>query len=113
MNELIEMLRKFNQERDWEQFHSPKNLVMALGVEVAEITEHFQWLTQDQSRNLKSEKLDLVKDEIADIMIFLTLLADKFGIDPIEAAKEKISVTMFANSYLFTHSDPVVWNTPL
>ncbi len=92
MNELIEMLRKFNAERDWEQFHSPKNLVMALSVEVAEITEHFQWLTQEQSRNLKSESLDLVKDEIADIMIFLTLLADKFGIDPIKAAKEKISV---------------------
>ncbi len=92
MNELIEMLRKFNAERDWEQFHSPKNLVMALSVEVAEIAEHFQWLTQDQSRNLKSEKLDRVKDEIADIMIFLTVLADKFGIDPIKAAKEKISV---------------------
>jgi len=65
---------------------------MALSVEIAEITEHFQWLTQDQSRNLKSEKLDMVKDEIADSMIFLTLLADKFGIDPIEVAKEKISV---------------------
>ena len=90
MQELVLELRKFARERDWEQFHSPKNLAMALSVEVAEIVEIFQWLTQKESKNLNPEKLDEVKEEIADVMIFLTNLADKLGIDPIEAAKEKL-----------------------
>ena len=90
MKELTERLREFAKERDWEQFHSPKNLAMALSVEVAEIMEHFQWLTQAQSKSLEPEKLEKVKEEIADVMIFLTNLADKLGIDPVEAAKEKL-----------------------
>ena len=90
MQELVSQLRRFAAERDWKQFHSPKNLAMALSVEVAEIVEVFQWLTEDQSRKLDGEKLDKVKEEIADVMIFLTNLADKLGIDPLEAAKEKI-----------------------
>jgi len=90
MKELISELREFAKERDWEQFHSPKNLAMALSVEVAEIVEIFQWLTQDQSRNLGVEKLEKAKEEIADVLIFLTGLADKLGIDPLEAAMEKI-----------------------
>lgn len=90
MKELVSQLREFAKERDWEQFHSPKNLAMALSVEVAEIVEIFQWLTEDQSRRLDGEKLDKVKEEIADVMIFLTNLADKLGIDPLDAAKEKI-----------------------
>jgi NTP pyrophosphatase (non-canonical NTP hydrolase) len=90
MKNLIETIRKFNLERDWEQFHSPKNLAMALSVEAGEIVEIFQWVTQDQSRNLDPEKLEHVKEEIADVMIFLVNLADKLGIDPIEAAKEKL-----------------------
>jgi NTP pyrophosphatase (non-canonical NTP hydrolase) len=64
---------------------------MALIVEAAEIVEHFQWLTQDESRNLSTEDLASIKDEIADVMIFLTNLADRLGIDPIKAAKEKIT----------------------
>ena len=92
MNELILKLREFAKERDWEQFHSPKNLSMALSVEVAEILEIFQWLTEDESRNLDHKKLEKVKEEIADVMIFLTMLSDKFGIDPIAAAKEKIEI---------------------
>ena len=92
MEELIQKLRAFAKERDWEQFHSPKNLAMALSVEVAEIVEIFQWLTQDESRSLPPEKIEQAKEEIADVMIFLTNLADKLGIDPIEAAKEKIEV---------------------
>jgi dCTP diphosphatase len=90
MQELVLELRRFAKERDWEQFHSPKNLAMALSVEVAEIVEIFQWLTQEESRNLSPEKLDEVKEEIADVMIFLTNFADKLGIDPLAAAKEKI-----------------------
>lgn len=90
MKELVLELRKFAEEREWAQFHSPKNLAMALSVEVSEIVEIFQWLTQDESKNLSPEKLEEVKQEIADVMIFLTNLADKLGIDPIEAAKEKL-----------------------
>jgi len=90
MKELMQKLREFAKERDWEQFHSPKNLAMALSVEVGEIVEIFQWLTQDESRSLPPEKIEQVKEEIADVMIFLTNLADKLGIDPLDAAKTKI-----------------------
>ncbi len=90
MKELIGLIRKFNKERDWEQFHSPKNLAMALSVEVGEIIEQLQWLTQEQSRNLEPEKLNKIREEIADVMIFLINLADKLGIDPLEAAEEKL-----------------------
>ena len=90
MKELIENIRNFAQERDWDQFHSPKNLAMALSVEAAEIVEHFQWLTQAESDRLDSVKLAEVKDEIADVMIYLTRLADRLGIDPVQAAEEKM-----------------------
>jgi len=90
MENLVKELREFAKERDWEQFHSPKNLAMALVVEAAEIVEHFQWLTEEQSRNLPPDKLEKIKEEIADVMIFLTNLADRLGIDPLEAAKDKI-----------------------
>ena len=90
MKELIKSIRNFSQIRDWDQFHSPKNLAMALSVEVAEIVEHFQWLTQAQSDNLDSAKRAEIKEEIADVMIYLTRLADRLGIDPVQAAEEKI-----------------------
>lgn len=85
-------LREFAQERNWEQYHSPKNLAMALSVEVSEIVEIFQWLTQEESRNLPPDKVEKVKEEIGDVMIFLTSLADKLDIDPIEAAHDKIKI---------------------
>jgi len=90
MKELIKSIRNFSQIRDWDQFHSPKNLAMALSVEVAEIVEHFQWLTQAQSENLDSAKRAEIKEEIADVLIYLTRLADRLGIDPVQAAEEKI-----------------------
>lgn len=90
MDDLIRALRLFVKERDWEQFHSPKNLSMSLSVEVAEIVEHFQWLTEEQSKNLNPDKKQALADEIGDVLIYLTMLADKFGIDPIKAAKEKM-----------------------
>jgi NTP pyrophosphatase (non-canonical NTP hydrolase) len=92
MKELIKSIRNFSKIRDWDQFHSPKNLAMALSVEVAEIVEHFQWLTQAQSDNLDSAKLAEIKEEIADVMIYLTRLADRLGIDPVQAAEEKIRI---------------------
>ena len=92
MQELIRQIREFARERDWEEFHSPKNLAMALSVEVAEIAEHFQWLTQTESNNLDRGKLAEVEEEIADVLIYLTRLADRLGIDPIEAARKKMRI---------------------
>jgi dCTP diphosphatase len=92
MNELRDAIKTFIGERDWEQFHSPKNLAMALSVEVAEVVEHFQWLTQEQSQNLPPERLAEVREEIGDVMIYLIELADKLGIDPVEAAKAKVAI---------------------
>lgn len=90
MKNLLEIIRAFNEERDWEQFHSPKNLSMALSVEVAELVEHFQWLDQKQSKSPEPSKKEEIKDEIGDILIYLVNLADKLEIDPIQAALDKI-----------------------
>ena len=92
LEDLRSAISAFIQERDWEQFHSPKNLAMALSVEVAEIVEHFQWLTEVQSQSLPPEKLAEVREEIGDVLIYLTELADKLGIDPVEAAKAKVAI---------------------
>ena len=92
MKELIKTIRNFAHRRDWDQFHSPKNLAMALSVEVAEIVEHFQWLTQAESNNMDAAKLGAIKEEIADVLIYLTQLADRLGIDPVQAAEEKIRI---------------------
>ena len=91
MENLKGAIRQFVNERDWKQFHSPKNLAMALSVEVSEIVEHFQWLTQEQSRNLPPEKLREVTHEIGDVMIYLVELSDALGVDPIKAATEKVN----------------------
>ena len=90
MNTLRDTLRKFVAERDWDQFHSPKNLAMALSVEASELMEHFQWLTEEQSRQLPPEKLAQVRDEMADVLVYLVRLADKLDVDILEAAKQKI-----------------------
>ena len=92
MKDLRSKIAAFIDERDWEQFHSPKNLAMALSVEVAEIVEHFQWLTEEQSRTLPPEKLAEVREEIGDVMIYLTELSEKLGLDPVEAAKSKLEI---------------------
>src|SRR5215207_575068 len=92
LEDLRSAISAFIQERDWEQFHSPKNLAMALSVEVAEIVEHFQWLTEEDSKNLPPEKVAEVREEIGDVMIYLTELAQKLGIDPVEAAKAKVEI---------------------
>ncbi|MGB5748411.1 MAG: nucleotide pyrophosphohydrolase [Desulfobacterales bacterium] len=89
---LKHRLRDFADTRDWNQFHSPKNLCMALGVEVAEITEHLQWLTEDQSKNLPRYKLDEVATELADTLLYLVRLADKLDIDLLAAAFAKIEL---------------------
>jgi NTP pyrophosphatase (non-canonical NTP hydrolase) len=90
MENLLKIIREFNRQRDWDQFHSPKNLAMALSVEVAELVEHFQWLNQAQSRSPAPAKKEDVKDEIGDILIYLVNLADQLDIDPLQAALDKI-----------------------
>ncbi|MEE9421733.1 MAG: nucleotide pyrophosphohydrolase [Gammaproteobacteria bacterium] len=89
---LKHRLRKFADDRDWDQFHSPKNLSMALSAEVAEIIEHFQWLTEEQSNKLPNEKRQEVETELADTLIYLIRLADKLDIDLLTAAQNKIEV---------------------
>ena len=91
IEKLTDEIRRFAEERDWNQFHSPKNLSMALAVEASEIMEIFQWLTQEQSKNLPEEKLAELKDELADVTIYLVRLADKLGIDLFSAAEAKIA----------------------
>lgn len=90
MKDLMLQIRKFIQERDWEQFHSPKNLAMALSIEAAEIMEHFQWKTTDESRQLDEETFNEVKDEIGDTFVYLLRLCDELGIDPLQAAHDKM-----------------------
>ena len=81
MQDLIAAIKKFNRERDWEQYHSPKNLSMALSVEVAELVEVFQWLTEDESRHLPPAKKQAVEEEIGDVTILLLALADELAVD--------------------------------
>ena len=93
MNELEELrdkLRVFAAERDWDQFHSPKNLAAALAVEASELLEHFQWLTEEQSRQLPPDALDAVKAEVADVLLYMIRISDKLGIDLIAAANAKM-----------------------
>lgn len=87
---LTESLRRFTAERDWEQFHSPKNLAMALAAETGELLEHFQWLTEAQSRDLPPDKKHRVAEEIADVQNYLIRLADQLGIDIPAAVHAKI-----------------------
>lgn len=92
LDTLTQRLRDFADARDWEQFHSPKNLTMALSVEVAEIVEHFQWLSEEQSNDLPEQTLDKVETELADTLLYLVRLADKLDIDLLDAARRKIEI---------------------
>lgn len=87
---LSRTLAEFAREREWEKFHSPKNLATALAVEAAELLEHFQWLTEEESRTLDAWRISRIADEIADVQIYLVMLAGKLGIDPLEAALAKV-----------------------
>ena len=89
---LTLQLREFAAARNWEQFHSPKNLASALSVEAAELLEHFQWLTEEQSRKLDASKREAVGQEIADVLLYLLQLADKLGLDVLQEAQKKLVV---------------------
>lgn len=91
-DDLNERLAVFARERDWEQFHSVKNLSMALTVEASELMEHFQWLTEEQSNNLSAEKLEEVELELADILIYLLRIATKLNVDLLGVADQKMHI---------------------
>lgn len=90
--ELREMVREFVDARDWHQFHSPKNLSMALAIEAAELMEHFQWITTDASRTVGADgdKLTAVTEELADVMCYGMALANELGIDISAALRDKM-----------------------
>jgi NTP pyrophosphatase (non-canonical NTP hydrolase) len=89
---LRAQLRAFVAERDWDQFHTPKNLAMALVGEAGELVEHFQWLTPEESANLPAESRAEVELEIADVLLFLLRLCDKLEVDPLAAAEKKLEM---------------------
>jgi NTP pyrophosphatase (non-canonical NTP hydrolase) len=92
LEELATRLAEFARERDWDQFHAPKNLAMALAGEVGELLEHFQWLTERQSAELPPAVKDAVALEMADVLLYLVRLADKLEIDLGAAALRKIDM---------------------
>lgn len=89
---LRDALREFAAARDWDQFHSPRNLATALAVEAAELLEPFQWLTEEQSCNLPAATRAEVEQELADVLLYLVRLADKLGVDLEQAARAKIAL---------------------
>ena len=92
LEKLQDRLRDFAKERDWEQFHAPKNLAMALSVEAAELLEHFQWLSERQSETLPADKLEQVGFELADVFIYSVRLADRLGVDLDDLVLRKIAL---------------------
>lgn len=93
IEDLQAKLRKFADDRDWNQFHSPKNLSMALSAEVGELLEHFQWLTEEESYLTDNDAVKkLVSEEIADIFLYLLRLSDKLGVDIMDYASKKIQI---------------------
>ena len=89
---LGEALRRFAAERDWEQFHTPKNLAMALAGEAGAVIEHFQWLTPEQSVDLAPAAREAVAEELADVLLYLLRLADVLDVDLAEAARRKMAI---------------------
>jgi dCTP diphosphatase len=92
LDALRDRVREFAAVRDWDRFHSPKNLSMALAAEAGELLELFQWATEEQSAALDTDKLEKVRHELADVFIYLLRLADKLGVDLLDAAAEKIEL---------------------
>jgi NTP pyrophosphatase (non-canonical NTP hydrolase) len=90
--DLRDKLRDFSMARDWDQFHTPKNLATALAVEAAELLEHFQWLRDEESRSLQPETREAVSLEAADVLLYLIRFADKLDLDLIALAHRKIEI---------------------
>jgi len=92
LTDLNSRLKDFAVRRDWEQFHSPKNLAMAISGEAGELLEHFQWLTEQQSQAIEGKKKQEVAYELADILIYLIRMSERLDIDLVSAAYEKIAI---------------------
>lgn len=92
LDELAAAVRAFADERDWDQFHAPKNLAMGVAIEAGELMEAFQWLTPEQSQALPPAALEGVRHEMADVLLYLVRLADKLGVDLLAACTEKIAL---------------------
>ncbi len=90
--QLAEAVREFGRERDWHLYHTPKNLTAALIVEAAELLEPFQWLTPEESLNLSPTKKEAVRQEMADVLIYLVSLANCLDVDLIQAAEDKLAI---------------------
>ncbi len=93
LDELVRQIREFVDERDWEQFHSPKNLAMALVVEAAELVEIFQWMTEEDSSELNDRDRRRAAEEIADVMTYLIRISDRLNIDLLNAVEQKLAAT--------------------
>lgn len=92
LQSLRESLREFALDRDWDQFHFPKNLAIALSVEAAELLEHFQWMSESESAAITEQTRAKVREELADVLLYLIRLADKLSIDLSSAAVEKLGI---------------------
>ncbi|MEO1947089.1 MAG: nucleotide pyrophosphohydrolase [Methylophilaceae bacterium] len=94
IDQLRARVNQFVEERDWEQFHSPKNLSMAMIVEAGEVVEHFQWMTEEGSKNLDAERKEQVGQELSDTFVYLLRIAEVCGIDLIEVVNKKIDLNV-------------------
>jgi dCTP diphosphatase len=92
LEQLAAAVKEFGRERDWHQYHDPKNLTAALIVEAAELLEPFQWLTPEESLNLPAPKREAVRQEMADVLIYLVSLANCLDIDLLRAAEDKLAI---------------------
>ena len=90
--ELTSALQQFAADREWDQFHTPGNLVAALSVEIAELQEHFLWTTPDEGAAVARMKQSQLEEEIGDVLLYLIRLSDKVGIDPVLAARRKLAL---------------------
>ena len=90
LDELLDQLRKFAAERDWDQFHSPKNLSMALAVEASELLEIFQWMQESESLAPDADTRSRIGEELADVLVYCLLMSNKLDIDLLQAAQEKL-----------------------
>lgn len=104
IEQLAQRLRQFADARDWAPFHSPKNLASALTVEASELLEHFQWLTEDQSRQLEADQREAVALEMADVLLYLVQLSSALGVDLMDAAQRKMVIN--AQKYPAKHVRP-------
>ncbi len=92
LSDLARDLDRFAGERDWHKYHAPKNVASALIVEAGELLEHFQWMTEEESRNLSPEKLAEVRGEMADVLLYLVQLGNVLGIDVVAAGRDKLAI---------------------